>query len=154
MHPPKFHDDPRPRPDEPPRDLQRDLQHDLPRDRAADHRQDAGSIPPPAPPARAGLALTPSEERALRSFTTDPSFGPAAVPLGTDDEAAGVTPTTTRPYPPVLTPAGRDAGDPLTPFLSAEDPRAGSRLHPSWTMWSLIVLAMAVGAAVLTAMAV
>lgn len=145
MHPPKFHDDPRPRRNEPPRGLQRA--------RATDHREDAASTPPPAP-VQAGLALTPSEERALRSFTTDPSYGPAAAPLGTDDEAAGVTPTTTRPYPPVFTPAGPDAGDPLKPFLSGEDPRAGARLHPSWTMWSLIVLAMAMGAAVLTAMAV
>jgi hypothetical protein len=149
MHPPRLHDDPRPRRNEPPRGLQRDV----PRARASDHREDAGSTPSPAP-ARPGLALTPSEERALRSFTTDPSFAPAAAPLGTDDEAAGVTPTTTRPYPPVFTSAGPDAGDPLTPFLSAEDPRAGPRLHPTWTMWSLIVLAMALGAAVLTAMAV
>lgn len=149
MHPSRFHDDSRPRRNEPPRDPPRDL----PRTRAAEQGEDAGSAPPPRP-ARAELALTPNEERALRSFTTDPSFGPAAVPLGTDDEAAGVTPTTTRPYPPVFTPAGPDAGDPLTPFLSVEDPRAGPRLHPTWTMWSLIVLAMAVGAAVLTAMAV
>ncbi|MFG1427528.1 hypothetical protein [Roseixanthobacter glucoisosaccharinicivorans] len=146
MHPPRFHDDPRPRRNEPP--------HDRTRDRAGDHREGSGSTQPQASPARARLALTPSEERALRSFTTDPSFGAAAAPLGTDDEAAGATPTTVRPYPPVFTSSGPDAGDPLKPFLSAEDPRAGSRLHPTWTMWSLIVLAMAVGAAVLTAMAV
>ncbi|MFG1421900.1 hypothetical protein [Roseixanthobacter liquoris] len=146
MHPPRFHDDPRSRRNEPP--------HDRMRDRAGDRREDSGATAPHASPARARPALTPSEERALRSFTTDASFGPAAAPLGTDDEAAGVTPTTTRPYPPVFTAVGPDAGDPLTPFLSAEDPRAGSRLHPTWTMWSLIVLAMAVGAAVLTAMAI
>ncbi|MFG1399128.1 hypothetical protein [Roseixanthobacter pseudopolyaromaticivorans] len=138
MHPPRFHDDPRPSRSERPRDSRSEA--------------DAGASRPAA--VRSGFALTPSEERALRSFTTDPSFGPAAAPLGTDDEAAGVTPTTIRPHPPVFTPTSPEAGDPLTPFLSGEDPRAGTRLHPTWAMWSLIVLAMAAGAAVLTALAI
>ncbi|MEP9367806.1 hypothetical protein [Xanthobacter sp. VNH20] len=138
MHPPRFHDDPRPSRSVPPSDSRSE--------------PDAGTSRPAA--MRSGLALTPNEERALRSFTTDPSYGPAAAPLGTDDEAAGVTPTTVRAHPPVFSPASPEAGDPLTPFLSAEDPRAGTRLHPTWAMWSVIVLAMAAGAAVLTALAI
>ncbi|MFG1462703.1 hypothetical protein V5F77_07345 [Xanthobacter sp. DSM 24535] len=96
-------------------------------------------------------ALTPGEENALRSFTTDPSFGPAAAPLGTDDEAAGFRPTTTRPYPPV---SAADTGDHQRRVFGEEDPRAAARLHPTWAMWGVIVVAMAAGAAVLAAMAI